>query len=94
MNAPPMSFMREKVETQYKPALEMLRAGLVPHGRLIAGGLEMTIAHYEETFRAMDERHGDELPEFRGDFTPYWEDGAGSSSRRAPHRSSAPQHCL
>ena len=37
--------------------LEMLRADLIPHGRLISGGLELTVAHYEETFRAMDERH-------------------------------------
>lgn len=57
MSAPPMSFMREKVETQYRPALEMFRADLMPHGRLLAGGLELAIAHYEETFRAMDERH-------------------------------------
>jgi benzoyl-CoA reductase/2-hydroxyglutaryl-CoA dehydratase subunit BcrC/BadD/HgdB len=57
MSARPMSFMREKVETQLKPALEMFRADLVPHGRLIAGGLELRISHYEETFRAMDERH-------------------------------------
>ena len=57
MSAQPMTFMREKIETQYKPALEMLRADLIPHGRLIAGGLELAIAHYEETFRAMDERH-------------------------------------
>ena len=57
MSVPPMRFMREKVETQYKPILEMLRADLIPHGRLLAGGLELAIAHYEETFRAMDERH-------------------------------------
>jgi hypothetical protein len=25
-------------------------------------------------------RHGDRLPEVRGDWTPYWEDGAGSSA--------------
>ncbi|MBN1919128.1 MAG: hypothetical protein JW889_14580 [Verrucomicrobia bacterium] len=26
-------------------------------------------------------RYGDQIPEVRGDFTPYWEDGAGSSAR-------------
>ncbi len=31
-------------------------------------------------FRAFEERYGKELPEARGDWTPYWEDGAGSSS--------------
>ena len=32
-------------------------------------------------FRQFEERYGDSLPEVRGDFTPYWEDGAGSSAR-------------
>ena len=57
MSVRPMSLMREMVETQYQPVLEMCRADLVPQGRLLAGGLEMLIAHYGETFRAMDERH-------------------------------------
>jgi len=33
-----------------------------------------------EAFRAMEERYGDRLPVVRGDWTPYWEDGAGSSA--------------
>ncbi len=33
-----------------------------------------------EAFRAFEARHGKELPEVRGDWTPYWEDGAGSSA--------------
>jgi benzoyl-CoA reductase subunit B len=57
MSARPMSFMREKVETMYKPALEMGRAGLIPNGHLVSGAMEIAIAHYEETFRAMDEGH-------------------------------------
>jgi hypothetical protein len=48
--------MREKVETQLKPMLEMLRAELLPNGRLLAGGMELVIGHYEETFRVLDER--------------------------------------
>jgi alpha-mannosidase len=31
-------------------------------------------------FSAFEERYGDELPQFKGDLTPYWEDGAGSSA--------------
>jgi alpha-mannosidase len=31
-------------------------------------------------FRALEERYGDKLPRVRGDWTPYWEDGAGSSA--------------
>lgn len=33
-----------------------------------------------EAFRAFEQRYGDRLPLVRGDWTPYWEDGAGSSA--------------
>lgn len=33
-----------------------------------------------EAFRALESRYGGQLPTVRGDWTPYWEDGAGSSS--------------
>ena len=32
-------------------------------------------------FAEFEASYGDRLPEVRGDFTPYWEDGAGSSAR-------------
>ena len=57
MNAMPMTYMRGKVEQQFKPMLQLLGGDLLPHGRLLAGALELVIAHYEETFRVMDERH-------------------------------------
>ncbi len=38
------------------------------------------ISSTSEAFSAFEERHGKELPEFKGDLTPYWEDGAGSSA--------------
>jgi alpha-mannosidase len=38
------------------------------------------IAGTGEAFRAFEQRYGDRLPEVRGDWTPYWEDGAGSSA--------------
>jgi hypothetical protein len=56
MDVPSMSHMREKVEKQLKPMLEMLRAEQLPNGRLLAGAMELVIGHYEETFRVMDER--------------------------------------
>ena len=31
-------------------------------------------------FAAFEKRYGAELPKYRGDLTPYWEDGAGSSA--------------
>ena len=47
--------MRDKVEQQFKPMLQLLQADLLPNGRLLAGALDLVIAHYEETFRVMDE---------------------------------------
>jgi len=38
------------------------------------------ISGTSEAFRAFEQRYGDRLPLVRGDWTPYWEDGAGSSS--------------
>lgn len=42
---------------------------------------KMTIATTSELMREFEQRYGDRLPEARGDFTPYWEDGAASSAR-------------
>ena len=41
----------------------------------------LAIATTGELFREFERRYADKIPEVRGDFTPYWEDGAGSSSR-------------
>jgi alpha-mannosidase len=38
------------------------------------------ISSTSEAFRAFEKRYGDQLPQVRGDWTPYWEDGAGSSA--------------
>ena len=38
------------------------------------------ISSTSEAFSAFEKRYGTELQEFRGDLTPYWEDGAGSSA--------------
>lgn len=38
------------------------------------------ISSAHTAFQAFEERYGGELPEVRGDWTPYWEDGAGSSA--------------
>jgi hypothetical protein len=42
---------------------------------------KLVVATTTEMFREFEDRYGDEVPTFRGDFTPYWEDGAGSSAR-------------
>ncbi len=38
------------------------------------------IASTADAFRAFEQRYGAELPSVAGDWTPYWEDGAGSSA--------------
>ncbi|MHC4693602.1 MAG: glycosyl hydrolase-related protein, partial [Planctomycetota bacterium] len=42
---------------------------------------KLIIATASEMCREFERRYGDRLPKARGDFTPYWEDGAGSSAR-------------
>jgi hypothetical protein len=42
---------------------------------------KLVITTASEMFHLFDSRYGASLPVFRGDLTPYWEDGAGSSAR-------------
>ena len=50
----------------------------------------LVIATTDEMFRDFEQRYGDTLPTAQGDFTPYWEDGAASSSlETALNRASA-----
>ena len=41
---------------------------------------KLIIATTATAFRAFEKRYGKQLPVYRGDFTPYWEDGAASSA--------------
>jgi hypothetical protein len=41
---------------------------------------KFVITTTSQAFRAFEQRYGDKLPVVRGDWTPYWEDGAGSSA--------------
>ncbi len=41
----------------------------------------MVISTTSSLMHALEDRYGEQLPEARGDFTPYWEDGAASSAR-------------
>jgi hypothetical protein len=50
----------------------------------------LTISTTAAAFREFERRYGDKLPEFSGDYTPYWEDGAASSAfETALNRASA-----
>jgi alpha-mannosidase len=40
----------------------------------------LVIASTHDAFSAFEERHGNELPRVKGEWSPYWEDGAGSSA--------------
>jgi len=42
---------------------------------------KLIIATTSEVFREFEKRYGKDLPQARGDFTPYWEDGVGSAAR-------------
>jgi alpha-mannosidase len=41
----------------------------------------LVISTTMEAFGEFEQRYGNKLPEFSGDYTPYWEDGAASSAR-------------
>ena len=41
---------------------------------------KLVVATTTEMFREFEHRYASQVPRFRGDFTPYWEDGAGSSA--------------
>src|SRR3984893_8424106 len=40
----------------------------------------LSISTTSDAFAAFEKQHGHQLPELKGDLTPYWEDGAGSSA--------------
>ena len=44
----------------------------------------LIIATTSEVFHAFEKRYGDKLPTYRGDLTPYWEDGAASGAGKRP----------
>jgi alpha-mannosidase len=50
----------------------------------------LIISRTADAFRAFERRYGSVLPEYAGDYTPYWEDGAASSAfETALNRASA-----
>ncbi len=41
---------------------------------------KFSIASTSDAFSNFENRYGNEIPQYKGDLTPYWEDGAGSSA--------------
>ena len=51
---------------------------------------KLVIATTDDMFHDFEQRYGDKIPTAKGDFTPYWEDGAASSAlETAMNRASA-----
>jgi alpha-mannosidase len=55
---------------------------------------KLMIATTDEMFRDFEQRYGESLPTVRGDFTPYWEDGAASSARETALNRAAAERLL
>ena len=51
-----------------------------------------SIASTSAAFSAFEKRYGNQLPQYRGDLTPYWEDGAGSSALETSLNRGAADH--
>jgi hypothetical protein len=65
-------------------------AGVIRDWNLRYAYPRLTISTTAEAFRAFERRYGSQLPEYSGDYTPYWEDGAASSAyETALNRASA-----
>ncbi|MDZ7318821.1 MAG: hypothetical protein ONB11_06680, partial [candidate division KSB1 bacterium] len=54
----------------------------------------LIISTTAQLFRALEERYRDNLPRVRGDFTPYWEDGAASTARETAMNRAASERLL
>lgn len=52
------------------------------------------IATTREMFQAFEQKYGDQLPTHRGDFTPYWEDGAASSALETATNRNTAEHLV
>src|ERR1700730_11860467 len=50
------------------------------HGIRNMSGQKFAISSTSTAFSAFEERYGSDLQQLKGDLTPYWEDGAGSSA--------------
>lgn len=55
---------------------------------------KLVIATTAEMFRDFERAYGDKIPSVRGDFTPYWEDGAASSARETSLARSAAERLV
>ncbi len=54
----------------------------------------LVIAGTSEPFVALEKRYAKKIPSYRGDFTPYWEDGAASTARETALKRGATDRLL
>ncbi|MBN2506488.1 MAG: hypothetical protein JXQ71_07325 [Verrucomicrobia bacterium] len=84
-----LAYLRWSVHGDNGPPDETL-ADFVRDWNLRHATPHLVISTTREVFEKLEQRHGDRLPKFAGDYTPYWEDGAASSAREtALNRASA-----
>lgn len=56
-------------------------SGIVAEWNIEHPDVHVRISTVSETFREFEARYGDKLPNYAGDFSPYWSDGAASTAR-------------
>ena len=54
----------------------------------------LIISASRDAFVALEKRYGSKIPTYTGDFTPYWEDGAGSTARETAMKRNATDRLL
>ncbi|AZQ61652.1 hypothetical protein EI427_05220 [Flammeovirga pectinis] len=88
-------YLNELNDRAYPYDITTLRYTVGSDNGPVDTGISASVKHWNETyetprielstttasFKAFEDKYKDEIPVVSGDFTPYWEDGAGSTSK-------------